>query len=213
MAGHPSHLAPAAMRSSDRICRSSVDVKTWQSKMPSVSSLRPGRCAGCGAAGQPAGSKLVLHGDGTRERQVRGAETPGGRPVITTVLVRRYECQKCGTCMLVVPSSVLPRRLFSACAIGLALALWGLLGHTEAAVRARVSPLPIVGATASAGWVTLRRWSAESARGRLLSTSRTPPLGFTLRQHAERAAAGLEALAPAGLSREEAAFFGGGLHR
>lgn len=133
--------------------------------------------------------------------------------MIMTVLARRYECQQCGACMLVVPSAVLPRRLYSACAIAVALALWGLLGETEAAVRARVSPLTVVGAAACGGWITLRRWAADSRRGHLLATSRAPPASFTLRQHAERAAAGLEALAPAGLSHEAAAFIGGGLHR
>lgn len=130
-----------------------------------------------------------------------------------TVLARRYECQRCRACMLVVPSEVLPRRLYTACAIGLALALWALLGETEAAVRARVSPFTIVGAAAFGSWITLRRWAADAARGQLLATSRASPSNFTLRQHAERAAAGLEALAAAGLARDAAAFVGGGLHR
>lgn len=115
--------------------------------------------------------------------------------------------------MLVVPREILARRLYTGCAIGLALALWALFGATEAAVRARISPLTVVGDAACGGWITLRRWAADAAGGRLLATSRAPPSGFTLRQHAERAAAGLEALAPSGLARELAAFVGGGLHR
>ena len=58
---------------------------------------------------------------------------------MTTVRARRYECQRCGACMVVVPREILARRLYTACAIGLALAMWALLGATEAAVRSRVS--------------------------------------------------------------------------
>ncbi|HLK38376.1 MAG TPA: transposase family protein [Polyangiaceae bacterium] len=178
-----------------------------------MSTVRPSRCPGCGAASQPTGSNLVVHGDGTRERQVRGPETADGRPSMTSVRVRRYECQRCGACMLVVPRELLPRRLYTASAIGLALAIWALLGATEAVVRARISPFEVVGATACGSWVTLRRWASDSAHGRLFATSRAPPKDFTLRQHAERAAAALCALAPAGLSTAGATFVGGALHR
>ena len=115
--------------------------------------------------------------------------------------------------MLVVPREIAPRRLYTACAIGLALAMWALLGATEAVVRTRVSPLAVVGAAACGGWITLRRWAVDTASGRLFGTSRASPKDFTLRQHAERAAAALGALAPAGLSAAHAAFAGGALHR
>jgi hypothetical protein len=105
--------------------------------------------------------------------------------------------------MVVVPKEILPRRLYTASAIGLALALWALMGATEAATRTRVSPFAIVGAAAAARWITLRRWAADAG---------APPPGFVRRQHAERAAAALVALAPAGLPLEQAAFAGGALH-
>jgi hypothetical protein len=57
------------MRSGERICRSSVGVKAWQTETPTVSAVRPAQCSGCGAASRPAGRNLVVHGDGTRERQ------------------------------------------------------------------------------------------------------------------------------------------------
>ena len=132
---------------------------------------------------------------------------------MTSVRARRYECQRCGACMLVVPREVLPRRLYTACAIGLALAMWALLGATETVVRARVSPLVMVGAAACGSWITLRRWAADTACGRLFATSRASPKDFTLRQQAERAAATLRALAPPGLATAHAAFAGGALHR
>ncbi len=180
--------------------------------MPSTSEARPARCCGCGAASRPPGENLVVHGDGTRERQLRGPATAGGAPELGTVRVRRFECQRCGACMVVVPKEILPRRLYTASAIGLALALWALMGATDAATRTRVSPFAIVGAAAVARWMTLRRWAADAGAGRLFSTSRAPPPGFMRRQHAERAAAALVALAPVGQPLEQAAFAGGALH-
>jgi len=176
-----------------------VGVKDWQAEMPSVSAVRPPQCLGCGAASRPAGEPLAVHGDGTRERQVRGPAAAQGPPTMTSVRARRYECQRCGACMLVVPREILPRRLYTACAIGMALAMWALLGATEAAVRARISPLAIVGAAADASWVTLRRWAGDAAARRLFATSRASPAGFTRRKYAERAASALRALAPPGL--------------
>ena len=115
--------------------------------------------------------------------------------------------------MLVVPREIMPRRLYTACAIGLALAMWALLGATESTVRTRISPFAVVGATAFGSWITLRRWAAAAGCGRLFATSRTAPKDFTLRQHAERAAAALGALAPAGLTETDAAFAGAAVHR
>jgi ferredoxin len=180
--------------------------------MPSPSESRPSRCCGCGAASRPHGALLVVHGDGTRERQVRGPVDAQGRPELGTVRVRRFECQRCGACMVVMPRELLPRRLYTASAIGLALALWSLMGATEAATRVRVSPFAIVGVAAATRWMTLRRWATDAGAGRLFATSRAPPSGFVRRQHAERAAAALVALAPAGLPLEQAAFVGGALH-
>lgn len=180
--------------------------------MPSTTEVRPPRCVGCGAASRPPGASLVVHGDGTRERQVRGPPSATALPELGTVRVRRFECQQCGVCMVVVPRELLPRRLYTASAIGLALALWSLVGTTEAATRTRVSPFAIVGAAATARWMTLRRWASDAGAGRLFATSRAPPSGFFRRQHAERAAAALVALAPAGLPLEQAAFAGGALH-
>lgn len=183
--------------------------------MPSVSSVRPPRCLGCGVASRPLGKKLVVHGDGTRERQVWGPAGSDVPSMLTAIDARRYECQRCGACMLVVPRELLPRRRYTASAIAMALALWALLGATEAAVRARVSPYAIVGDAAIDSWVTLRRWTRDTATGRLFSSSRPPPpASFTLRQHAERAAAALAALAPGtGMRVDEAAFAGAVHHR
>ena len=201
------------MRSSERICRSWVGVKAWLRETPTVSAVRPARCSGCGAASCPAGGNLVVHGDGTRERQMWGPESADGPPRMTTVLARRYQCQRCGTCMLMVPGEVLRRRLYTAPAIGLALALWALLGVTVSGVRARVSPLRVLGAAAAGRWATLRRWARDTIDGRLFSTWRVAPDNFTLRNHAERAAAMLRALGPSALPVADAVFAGAARHR
>jgi len=132
---------------------------------------------------------------------------------MTTIHARRYECQRCGACMVVVPTDVVPGRMYSGPAIALALALWALLGIGAAHVRARISPFTIVGAAAAGRWITLRRWARDAAQRRLFATSRAAPEGFTLRQHAERAAAAVRALAPSGLALVDAVFVGGALHR
>ena len=80
-----------------RICRSSVGVKAWQTEIPTVSAVRPARCSCCGPASRPAGRNLVIHGDGTRERQMRGPESAEGPPRMMAVRARRYQCQRCGT--------------------------------------------------------------------------------------------------------------------
>src|SRR5260370_17621640 len=111
------------------------------------------------------------------------------------------------------PGGVLAGGLYTASAMGLALALWSVVGRAEAATRTRVSPFAIVGAGATARWMTLRRWATDAGASRLFATARAPPPGLVRRQHAERAAAALVALAPPGLPLEQAAFAGGALHR
>jgi len=115
--------------------------------------------------------------------------------------------------MVVVPNDVLPARLYSGPAIALALALWAVLRMTAATVRTRVSPFPIIGATAAVGWVTLRRWARDAGRCLLFATSRAAPADFTTRKRAERAASAVRALAPSDLGFAAGAFVGGALHR
>ena len=125
--------------------------------------------------------------------------------------VRRYRCVPCGLVSTVVPQEILARRLYSASAIGLALALWGLVQATAVQVRQRVSPATIVGATAARGWTTLRRWSRAVVRKGLFPSIPTPRSGATLRQVAASAAAALAACADPtsrGLALASRAFFG-----
>ncbi|MGC3998054.1 MAG: hypothetical protein QM767_11405 [Anaeromyxobacter sp.] len=132
-------------------------------------------------------------------------------PQVTEVIARRYACQVCGAVLLVVPSGVQRRRLYSAPAVALALAVWSLEQQTPAAVRARVSPWRIVGAAAATRWTSLRRWAKAIRAGQLFPEVRAAPDGACLRAIAARAATTLAALAPSvadGLPLATRAFLG-----
>ena len=104
---------------------------------------------------------------------------------------------------MVVPSETLPRRLYTVSAVAWALALFGVERATPAQVRRRTSPLTVIGATAAAGWATLRRWVRAVRELRLLLKVRSSPADFTDRQVAERAAMTAAALAPPSLATPE----------
>jgi hypothetical protein len=140
------------------------------------------------------GGAIQLHGHGTRERQVRCGAGPEAPTELVSVVARRYRCVLCGAVVIVVPREVRGRRVYSAPAIGLALALWGLLGMTAALVRRRVCPAMVVGDAAATGWATLRRWARDIAGGRLFASLPGPPgPAATLRRVAARAATALVA--------------------
>ncbi len=172
--------------------------------------VRPGRCPCCAAPSRPAGGLLGLHGHGLRERHQWGPAEPGGTAEVIGVLLRRYLCRSCGAVVAVGPRGIAPGRLYAAGAMALALALWGCGGQPAAVVRRQVSPFTVVGATAAAGWASLRRWSRAVRAGQLFPAVRALPAGARLRQVAARAATTLAACAPAsgGLPIESAAFLG-----
>ena len=126
---------------------------------------------------------------------------------------RRYRCQRCGGITTVLPGGLCARRHYSASAIGLAFCLFGLVGLSVGETRQRVC-------TWRAGfelsrWSTLRSWVEALGSGQLLPrivTWRRWPVHGSLRQGAERAAACLCALAPAGVgSLSDQAFAGAAL--
>jgi len=200
----------AGDQSKTRIVQAELDVKGWRAHLPTVDEVRPGQCPACSAASRPAGGRLALHGHGLRERHQWGPPELGAAAALIEILARRFACQSCGAIIMVVPRGLLARRLYSAGAVALALALWGVAGLAPAEVRARVSPFTIVGATAAAGWASLRRWSRAVRAGRLFPAVRALPAEASLRQVAARAATTLAASAPGpgGLSIESAAFLG-----
>jgi len=200
----------AGDRNQIRIVQVALDVKLWRTQLPPVDEVRPGRCPACEAPSRPAGGNLGLHGHGLRERDQWGPVELDDAAAVVGILARRYQCQTCGAVIVVVPRGVVRRRLYSAGAIALALALWAVAGLAPAEVRARVSPLRIVGPTAAAGWASLRRWSRAVRAGRLFPVVRALPAEATLRQVAARAATTLAGFAPGsgGPSIELAAFLG-----
>jgi hypothetical protein len=185
-----------------KIIASRLDVKSWVAQVPGVDAVRPATCPCCGRAGQPAGAPLGIIGHGLRERQQRGPLVAGGAPKLVTVHARRYACT-CGVILMVVPSETLRRRLYTVSAVAWALSLFGVEQATPAQVRQRTSPLSIIGATAAAGWATLRRWVRAIRDLRLLLKVRPSPADFTDREVAERAAMTAAALAPPSLSMLE----------
>jgi hypothetical protein len=157
--------------------------------------LRPACCLACGAASRPAGGGIVLHGHGRRERQVWGPATADGRPELRITWVQRFLCKLCEAAMTVAPRELLTKRLYSAAAIALAVALFALARLPLHEVRARVSPWAVVGDTAAASWASVPRWAEAVRKGRLFEV-RGPPKDWTPRQVAERTSTTLAARAP-----------------
>jgi hypothetical protein len=120
-----------------------------------------------------------------------GPLEPDGKPQLTVVKVRRYLCTACGAAVTVGPSEALPGRLYTASAIALALALYGLQRLASAAVRALVSPMVVIGATSAVRWLTLKRWCRVVGTPALLRRARR--VGGGPRRVAAEAAASLAA--------------------
>jgi hypothetical protein len=193
------------------VVQSAFSIKSWQARLPTVEEARPGRCPLCRAASCPAGGSLQLHGHGTRGRQVRGPGGPEEPAAMVEIVARRYLCVACRSVIVVVPHGVLARRLYSASAIGFALALWGLVQATAAHVRRKVCPARILGAAAVTGWAALRRWARDIARGGLFRSVPTPGPSASLRRVAAFAASALAARADPttrALAVEHRAFLG-----
>lgn len=183
-------------RSTREVIRSQRGVKSWAEAVPSVEVARPARCPECGAASRPVGGALGLHGHGLRQRQVLGPLEWGEAAQVRVVSVRRFRCTTCRATCTVCPREVLPRRLYSATAIALALALFGLLSRPVAGVRAQVSPWRVVGPGSVGRWCALAAWVRALSRGGLFSALPPCPEDWSPRRVAARAAAALAARAP-----------------
>lgn len=183
--------AEVRTRDKQQVIRSRLDVKRWAEGNPTAADVRPSRCPSCGAASQPVGCGIVLHGHGRRARQAWGPAAPDGKPEVRETLVRRYRCKRCRGTVTVTPRELLRKRLYSAAAIGLAFALFGLAGLSLLAVRERVSPW----ATEATTWHTVAQWTHAVREGRLFRVRR-PPEAWTSREVAERAATTLAAQGP-----------------
>lgn len=179
-------------RSDTQMHRTSISVKVWMAETPSPEAVRPPRCLACGVPSRPVGGGLNLYGHGLRDRVLLGPTLSEGPPRDVVIRARRYRCQvsTCGAVILAVPCGVLARRRYSASAIGLALALWGICSLTGPQVRKRVSTSTIVGIAALGRWMTLSRW-AEAATRRLFPKLGLVAAGSTRRATADRVATAL----------------------
>ena len=131
----------------------------------------------------------MLHGHGLRSREQRGPLEPGGLPVSVEILCRRFRCLRCAAVVLVAPRGVLSRRLYSASAIALALALWAVGGVGEAVVRQQTSPWRPFRRNeqgAEDHWPSLWRWSRALTEGRLFGPAAASRAASTLRGTAAR---------------------------
>jgi hypothetical protein len=191
-------------RSACRILQSDVDIKRWLVALPTVEQARPPRCPCCDAASRPVGGPLVVLGHGVRERQVRGPLEAGGAPQEVTVQARRYRCNACGAIVVVVPRGLLPRRRYSAAAIGWVLARVGLDGATTPVARAEVCPCATLGVAAAERWLAPSRWIEASRRGQLFPRLGRHGADSTRVQIAERTAMQLMALSPRGSAGQAA---------
>jgi len=86
---------------------------------------------------------------------------------------------------------VLPRRLYSASAIGLALALLALDRLPADELRRRVSPRRAAPWTAAEGWASLRRWIRAARQGALFAGTPKLTVAATARAAAARIAMAL----------------------
>jgi hypothetical protein len=120
----------------------------------------------------------------------------GGAPALLGILLRRCMCRRAAPWS---SRGLVRRQLYSAGANALALTLYGVLGIAPGEVRRRVGPLQIVGATAAAGWASLRRWARAVRARSLFRGVRALPADATLREVAACAATTLAAYAAGAL--------------
>jgi hypothetical protein len=133
----------------------------------------------------------VLH------RQVRGVLEVEGEPGVYDIEVRRYECQRCGAVMTVVPAGMLLHRQYSAPSIALALYLWLIVGLSDRSVHGQVCAWRRRGLHGR-GWAQLYRWGRGAAR--LFPLPRPMTAGGSAQDVARRVLTTLRALSPAALS-------------
>ena len=177
-------------RSTHTLIRFDRPFNSWIQAPLHIDDLRPLACVACAHPRGLPGS-LGLHGHGVRARQQRGPQDPQAAPTVVNLRLRRFICTACRAVMTVAPP-IVARKLFSAFAIGWALALYGLLAMPPVQVRARINPWRIHGAGAAQTWRSLTRWACEAHD---LFAGPPPAANGDLRQRAQRASMALAARA------------------
>jgi len=156
--------------------------------LPAIARLRPAFCVECEAAAVEPGKPLGVVGHGIRTRRVVGPLEPAGAPCECDIFVQRFLCRHCGAVMTVVPRELLPRRHYSGPAMAMALALFGVMGESDAAVETRIAPPRRTGRNGGCRFRSIRRWCREVRTRRLFPQTRAPPASWRNRQVAERTA-------------------------
>lgn len=160
--------------------------------LPACGAVRPSHCPACEAASRPPGRPLVMVGHGLRARSVAGPLVPGGPPVVTDVIGRRYACRACDAIVVVLPRGVARGHRYSLWAIAAALAWWAYDRIPAASVRERTSTAKTIGAASATRWASLARWT----RCALALFGCEPPSLGTVRERAARVAAFVASHAP-----------------
>lgn len=123
--------------------------------------MRPARCLACGLEGAAPGRPFGLHGHGTRRRLQLGPPDLFEPAEQTEVLVRRYQCQRCGAITVVAPADVLALLRYRACAVVMALAHLAE-GRPSPWIRERVSPDRVLGHDGRRSWRSPARWARRA---------------------------------------------------
>ncbi len=141
--------------------QSELYVETWQGRDPSADEVRPERCVACHLRHGIDDGRIDGHG--RRKRRCQGPLRLDADPAVTSILARRYECQRCDCIMIVVPREIAGRFRYTLRAMLLALAYWGLAGQPGGEVRERISPEEPRGFRDPRLWPSLRRWVRQRA--------------------------------------------------
>ena len=137
-------------------CAFTVDDFIDGRPLPPVDLVRPPACPSCEAPSRRPGKSPTLIGHGSYPRRVRGA---ADQRDTVRIRVRRFLCIDCGATTTVLPSTVYPRRHYSASAILASLVRVLLEGHSTTAARQQVSEIET-----GRPWRSLSRWTGELFR-------------------------------------------------
>jgi hypothetical protein len=185
------------------LVKSVMSERAWSERLPEAIVVRPTHCVRCGR-GAFEGGGVSIHSHGTRLRHQVGPLEYGRSVERRVVVARRYRCARpgCGTVMLVVPRSVVPKKQHSAGAIASSVANWSGFYSTPKSSRAE-------SAGAFARWRQPERWAAEIVTLRLFaSVPRHPKASRRTREGARTLVQSIAGRAPSGTPYEAVVFAG-----
>ena len=168
------------------LVKSVMSERAWNERLPEAIVVRPTHCVRCGR-GAFEGGGVSIHSHGTRLRHQVGPLEYGRSVERRVVVARRFRCARpgCGTVMLVVPRSVVPRKQHSAGAIASSVATWSGFYSTPKSSSAESTGC-VVGAFAR--WRQPERWAEEVVSERLFEAFPRHPVA---RQGPKEAVRGL----------------------